>query len=289
MKLTQLQYYCEVYRQRNVSRAAEKLNISQPSISAAIKELEGEFGIALFSREGRGIRSTPEGDIFYEHAQSLLTHADSFRMKMLDLSQCEELRFGVPPMIGSLVLPALYGKYQAEQCNCLLRIVEGGRGTLMEGLKNHQIDMALLPHDTPLPQFDTKLVGTMETMCCVSRVHPLRGNQSVSVSDLANEPLVLFSDSFFQTEQILNRFQSAGISPNVLLQSNQLSTISQMIAGNIAVGFVFNSVASSMHDVVSVPLWPKMNFSVSLAWNPDSPMTPGKRMMLDLFSGIQLD
>ena len=60
MKLTQLQYFCEVYRQRNVSRAAEKLNISQPSISAAIKELEGEFGIALFSREGRGIRSTPE-------------------------------------------------------------------------------------------------------------------------------------------------------------------------------------------------------------------------------------
>ena len=126
MKLTQLQYFCEVYRQRNVSRAAEKLNISQPSISAAIKELEGEFGIALFSREGRGIRSTPEGDIFYEHAQSLLTHADSFRMKMLDLSRREELRFGVPPMIGSLVLPALYGKYQAEQCNCLLRIVEGG-------------------------------------------------------------------------------------------------------------------------------------------------------------------
>ena len=137
MKLTQLQYFCEVYRQRNVSRAAEKLNISQPSISAAIKELEGEFGIALFSREGRGIRSTPEGDIFYEHAQSLLTHADSFRTKMLGLSRCEELRFGVPPMIGSLVLPALYGTYQAQQCNCLLRIVEGGRGTLMEGLKSH--------------------------------------------------------------------------------------------------------------------------------------------------------
>ena len=149
--------------------------------------------------------------------------------------------------------------------------------------------MALLPHDTPLPQFETKLVGTMETMCCVSRVHPLRGNRSVSVSDLAEEPLVLFSDSFFQTEQILNRFQSTGISPNVLLQSNQLSTISQMIAGNIAVGFVFDSVASSMHDVVSIPLRPKMNFSVSLAWNPDSPMTPGKKMMLELFSRIQLD
>lgn len=58
MKLTQLQYFCEVYRQRNVSRAAEKLNISQPSISAAIKELEGEFGIALFPgrEEAFGLR-----------------------------------------------------------------------------------------------------------------------------------------------------------------------------------------------------------------------------------------
>lgn len=289
MKLTQLQYFCEVYRERNVSRAAEKLNISQPSISAAIKELETEFGLTLLSREGRGVKPTPEGDVFYEHAQSLLTHADSFSWKMSRLSEQEEIRFGIPPMIGSLVLPTLYGKYQGMRNSCLLRIVEGGRGTLMDGLRNHQIDLAVLPHDSQLSQFETKPVGVMETMCCVSRVHPLRRNQSIAISDLANEPLVLFSNSFFQTEQILERFRNAGITPNVLLQSNQLSTISQMIARNIAIGFVFNSVAYSMHDVVPISLFPNMNFSVSLAWNPDVPMSPGKQMIIDLFSQIRLD
>lgn len=288
MKLTQLEYFCQVYRLGSVSRAAEALNMTQPSISAAIRELETEFGMTLFAREGRGIRPTGQGDIFYEHAQSLLTHAGSFSRTMAGLSRQEEIRLGVPPMIGSLVLPTLYGEYQASRQGCALKIVEGGRGTLMEMLENHRIDLALLPHDGRLSRFETEAIGTMETMCCVSGVHPLRKRRSLSVQDLAQEPLVLFSDSFFQTEQILERFRSAGLEPNVLLQSNQLSTISQMVARNIAVGFVFNSVAEGIPDVVPIPLSPKMNFHVSLAWNPDTPVTPGKKLIIDLFSQIKM-
>lgn len=288
MKLTQLEYFCQVYRLGSVSRAAKALNMTQPSISAAIRELETEFGLTLFAREGRGIRPTGQGDIFYEHAQSLLTHAESFSRTMAGLSRQEEIRLGVPPMIGSLVLPALYGEYQASRQGCALKIVEGGRGTLMEMLENHRIDLALLPHNGRLSRFETEAIGTMETMCCVSGVHPLRKRRSLSVQDLAQEPLVLFSDSFFQTEQILERFRSAGLEPNVLLQSNQLSTISQMVARNIAVGFVFNSVAEGIPDVVPIPLSPKMNFHVSLAWNPDTPVTPGKKLIIDLFSQIKM-
>jgi len=288
VKLTQLEYFCQVYRLGSVSRAAETLNMTQPSISAAIRELETEFGLTLFAREGRGIRPTGQGDIFYEHAQSLLTHAESFSRTMAGLSRQEEIRLGVPPMIGSLVLPTLYGEYQASRQGCALKIVEGGRGTLMEMLENHRIDLALLPHNGRLSRFETESIGTMETMCCVSGVHPLRKRRSLSVQDLAQEPLVLFSDSFFQTEQILERFRSAGLEPNVLLQSNQLSTISQMVARNIAVGFVFNSVAEGIPDVVPIPLSPKMNFHVSLAWNPDTPVTPGKKLVIDLFSQIKM-
>lgn len=289
MKLTQLEYFCEVYQQNNVSRAAQKLNISQPSVSAALRELEEEFGMQLFLREGRGIRPTPEGKIFYSHAQSLLNHADSFRRSMTGLAQGEEIRLGVPPMIGSLVLPALYGKYQASEPSCRLRIIEGGRGQLTQGLEENRIDLALLPHDGPLERFRTTSIGEMETMCCVSKVHPLHKRHSLTVRELEHEPLVLFSDSFFQTEQILERFHRASIRPNVLLQSNQLSTIGQMIARNIAVGFVFNSVAYSMHDVVPIALSPQMNFRVSLAWNPDIPQTPGKAAIIDLCAQLRLD
>ena len=289
MKLTQLEYFCEVYRQNSVSRAAEALNITQPSISAAIRELETEFGLTLFSREGRGIRRTSQGEIFYRHAQSLLTHAESFTRTMAGLSRQEEVRLGVPPMIGSLILPALYGSYQACQQNCALKIVEGGRGTLMDMLENHQIELALLPHNGRLARFETESIGMMETMCCVSGAHPLRKKRSLEIQELAGEPLVLFSDSFFQTEQILERFRGAGLEPNVLLQSNQLSTISQMVARNIAVGFIFDSVAESVPDVVPIPLSPKMNFHVSLAWDPDIPMTPGKKTVISLFSQLQIN
>lgn len=171
MKLTQLQYFCEVYRQRNVSRAAEKLNISQPSISAAIKELEGEFGIAAVFREGRRHPFHAGGRHFYEHAQSLLTHADSFRMKMLDLSRREELRFGVPPMIARWCAGTVWkvsgGAVQLPAAHCRRR-----PGNTDGGAEEPPDRYGPAAPRHAFPQFETKRVGTMETMCCVSRGHP---------------------------------------------------------------------------------------------------------------------
>ena len=89
---------------------------------------------------------------------------------------------------------------------------------------------------------------------------------SLSPKDLADTPLVLFKDSFFQTEEIKKRFASALVKPNIMFQTNQLSTLQNMIRNNLAAGFMFRDLITSDPELVAIPLSSPINISVSLAW-----------------------
>lgn len=268
MNLVQLKYFQAVCKYQSVSAAAEYLYISQPTLSSAIKELEREFGVSLFRRHHRGMVLTPEGTELLKHCERLLTHADQVERIMNDYGKRRRvLRLGVPPMIGSLFLPKIYREFVPKHPDIKLDITEGGRQEMLNQLSQELLDMVFLSHNAP---FDTSVqsikVAKQETVCCVSKSNPLAKLKSVSPKDLADTPIVLFKDSFFQTEEIKKRFASALVKPNIILQTNQLSTLQNLIRNDIAVGFMFRDLITHDPDLVSVPLDSPINISVSLAW-----------------------
>lgn len=243
------------------------LHVSQPSVSAAIRNLEAEFGVSLFDRQRKRLVLTIASQQLWDTGKPLLQNADALSEAMHALGSGNQLlRLGVPLMIGSLVLPSLYGNFVSAQ----LQVVEDGSSSLRRLLSDGQIDMALLPHTQP---FDDTLqavkLTVLQNVCCVSKQHPLAGYRRISISQLTNEPLVLFKNSFFQTERILNAFQALGGSPNVALYTGQLSTVQNMIAGGSAVGFMFEFLAKRSDGVVGIPLDPPMTTQVSLVWRKD--------------------
>lgn len=128
MTITQLRYFQKACKLDNITRAAEALHVSQPSVSAAIRELEREFGFELLERHGRSFTLTPNGVTFLAEADRLLSHVDDFQAAMSRLAQTSgPLLVGVPPMIGSLVLPLLYTSEEYHRNPFDLRIVEAGR------------------------------------------------------------------------------------------------------------------------------------------------------------------
>ena len=268
MTLVQLRYFQAVCRYGSVLQAAEALHISQPSISSAIKELEKEFGVILFQRQHRGMKLTEAGQQFLDQADHLLAHADQVKQAMHDISrQSQKLRLGVPPMIGSLFLPQIYHGFMRSFPDIQIVIEEDGRAGLMRHLTSGQLDVAFLPHDKPFDStFQALHIANLETVCCVSLTHPLVNRKRISISDLQDQSLVLFKNSFFQTESIKQRFAACGMSPHVLLYTDQLSTVRRMVARNIAAGFMFSKLSDSFPDVISIPLDPPMNVQVSLVW-----------------------
>lgn len=283
MTLAQLRYFQAVCHTGSTSQAAALLNISQPSISLAVKELESEFHVTLFARQNRGMKLTKEGEQFLSLAEHLLSHAERVRAAMADIaSNSGGIHLGVPPMIGSFFLPQIYHGFVSSCPGCQLAIEEHGSKRLMEQLENGEIDAALLPHNRPFgPEFKTVKIADLETVCCVSPVHPLVHCRRVTIEDLKDQKLILFKNSFFQTNSLLERFRLSGYSPNVLLYTDQLSTVNHMVARNIAVGFMFSRLTDSMTDVVSIPLDPPMHVQASLVWRDESRLSENLRQFVE--------
>lgn len=267
MTLDQLRYFRAVCKCDSVSRAAEMLNISQPSVSNAVLHLEKEFGVTLFDRRRKRLTLTREGQQMLSLAEDLLGRADDLQRTMKTLgSEDKVLRLGVPPMVGSLVLPALFSRAFRER-GLRIHIVEGDRTDLKALLMDGQIDMAFLPHTDALgTDLQAELITVLENVCCVSKDHPLANRKAVSLRELTEEPLVLFKNSFFQTERILTEFSRLSCIPNVLLHTAQVSTVQNMVAANVGVGFMFAFLLKSAPGLAGIPLEPSMTTQVSLVW-----------------------
>lgn len=272
MNLTKLKYFQAVCRFLSISDAATHLHISQPSLSNTIKELENEFGVSLFSRHYRGVSLTPEGQILYNLSNDILGRTEQAEHIMKDLGNGrKQLRLGVPPMIGSLILPYIYGEFLTENEDLELQIIEGGHQELVQMLAKDYVDMIFLSHGGVLDaDFASIEISDLEIVYCHSENQAISKGKSVTPDHLKDIPLVLFEDSFFQTGKIKEWFQRANVTPNIILQTKQLSTMLSMLSSNLATGFVFKALIDKNPNLYAVPLEPALHVKVSLAWKKEA-------------------
>lgn len=272
MNITQLKYFQAVATYHTVSLAAQHLYISQPSLSNAIKDLEKEFAVSLFYRRYNGMFLTPEGTKLYNATQELLSRYDEVEQMMHRIGKdAKQLRLGIPPMISSFIFADIYKNFVLKNEDIELVITEKGRYELLDQLNDGLLDIVLLPHTKP---FDTGLyaqkIGSLEIVCCASKNHPLSKYQTVDAKTLAEQPLVLFSDTFFQTKTIKNWFANANVDPNVSLQTEQLSTAQSMMEHDLAVGFMFKNLAQKNPLLETISLEPPIYVDVSVLRKKDS-------------------
>lgn len=127
MKLNQLNYFIEVCNSMNITQAAKKLHISQPSLTVAIKNLEQELGVNLLLREKNKITLTSEGEFFRDQLYPILGNLENLKREMVSSgSNYNVLKMGIPPMIGSFLFPLLFSRFITQNPDIKLEIVEHG-------------------------------------------------------------------------------------------------------------------------------------------------------------------
>ncbi|MBR0278106.1 MAG: LysR family transcriptional regulator substrate-binding protein, partial [Clostridia bacterium] len=165
----------------------------------------------------------------------------------------------------------IYRGFITEYPDNKLEITEGGRNELIQKLSDNYIDMMFLPHNRSIDKnLATQKLMQLEIVCCASKNNPVSKIRAMRPMDLANIPLVLFKNSFFQTEKIKKWFAADNITPRILLQTEQLSTMQSVISNNIAVGFMFKQLVEERSDLVIIPLKIPMLVDVSLVWKKDA-------------------
>ena len=266
MNLVQLKYFHAVCQFQTVSEAAEYLYISQPSLSNAIKDLENEFGVTLFRRHHRGMTLTEEGEILYRESKDLIERCEHLGNLMKDLgTKRKKLRLGIPPMIGSLILPKIYRDFALNNQDIVIKMVEYGRQELVKKLEEGLLDMVILPHTKPLDsRFSAMEIAKLEIACCTAKENQEFEGKRVSPKDLNGKPIVLFENSFFQTEEIKKWFAKDNVEPNVILQTEQLSTMLSMISNQIALGFMFRKTIEKEDRLIPLLVESPIYVNVSL-------------------------
>ncbi len=288
MTLQQLHYFRSACRYKNISLTAQKINVSQPAISLAIKNLEKEFGCALITREKVGFSLTSEGQELLKLAEDLLDHAKDVESIMKDISGgVPSVTIGIPPMASALLLPEIL--IDLKKCDSDINILtrEGGKDDLLQLLENNMIEMAFFPHSLSLPeQYSHITVKEFETVCCLSSEHPLSNQSEITPNQLDSEPLVLFSEGYFQNERIKEIFDAAGAVMSPLHRSSQLSTIEELVRNNIAVGFLFSELAERIPGICALSLVPPIKTQISLVWKKDRRLKPGMARFIKLIENI---
>lgn len=291
MNLIQLKYFQTVSNFQNMTKASEFLNITQPSLSLAIKELEREFGVTLFYRHRHGIALTDEGRELLSLADGLLSHAEQVERRMTDLGvKRKVLRLGVPPMTGAILITSIYNDFALKNTDIQLEIFETGRQELMNMLCEDRLDLVFLPHNSPFDSsFKSQKVSPFEIVFCTKKGTNQYENKSIAPQDLIGKPLVLFKDSFFQTNQIKKWFAKAEVEPKIALQTDQLSTMQKIIASGYASGFMFKDLVEANDEIQTYSLSENIPVNISLVWKATAPTFQAMRRFIDFMKNKNLN
>lgn len=277
MNLYQMKYFKTVCEAGTVSAAAELLHVAQPSLSVAIRELENEFGALLFKRTHKGMQLTKEGEIFLSLCRDIVERTENAQKRMQALGRNKTaLSLGVPPMIGSLILPALYRDFAMKNEDIHLEISECGREQMLKRLHEGTVDMAFIPYDR---QGDGALslthLSSLSIVCAAAPSHPLCQRSALTPKDLSGVPLVTFKEGFFQTQRIRAWFSKGGTEPRILTATDQLSTMLRMIESGTAVGCLFDALIEKESGVKAIPLTPAIPVHIALAYKKDKYFSDG--------------
>lgn len=284
MKLTQLQYFQAICQYKNITHAANKLHISQPSLSNAIKELEEEFGVALFYRLSKGIALTKEGEVLLEETEKLLGQADQLVSRMDALSkEGQKVKLGVPPMLASLIFPKLLHSYRAAYPNAKLQMVENGTMTNKALVLDGTLDAASISCDGHLPDaFHACSLLPFHIFFYVSTHNPVASLPSVEIADTAALPLALLAEDSFLTNYLGKHYRAKGITPNVIIHTNQITTIRQLVENNTAATFLFEHILEPDRLIAKLPLGSLPAIQTKLIWNASRKLSSATKNLIRL-------
>ena len=200
MKIIQLEYFCAVSRYHSITQAAQKLFVTQPAISTAIKELEKEFSVNLFVRSKNHLTLTTEGEIFYQKAQELLQSIEQTTEQLYDLGkQIPSVRIGIPPLLSTIYFPDLYLNFKKKYPDIPLELSEYGSIRASRLVQEEQLDVALVNmHFYDIDKMNSCPLRTERIVFCVSKHHHLAKEKQITIEQLKDEPIIMYNTDSVQ-------------------------------------------------------------------------------------------
>jgi len=269
-ELRLVRYWVAVAEEGNITRAAERLHISQPALSAAIKQLEQQLGVALLDRSGRVVAVTDAGAVLLEQGRELLGHADRVveAVRARDAAAVGRLRIGMSPTARYGVGPALLAACADRAPGVMLYPAEDTTGALLRDVRGGRLDLAVLFCHTGAEGIELRALRDEPAVVHMRDDHPLAGRASVGLEELAEETF-LVADSVESggfTDRVLEMCRVRGFEPKTCPDPYPDLGLQAVREGLGVVIYVRSAFPAEVTGSAFVPVKPLETFPFTLAW-----------------------
>jgi DNA-binding transcriptional LysR family regulator len=277
-RLQQLRGFCYAAQTGSMSKAAEKLYLSQPSVSLQIKALERELDAQLFERKGPRIALTPDGAHLLELARPLVDGIDRLTETFASLRDSEErgvVNLAAGGSTIQYILPPFVEQYTREYPRVDLRLhnVTGKAGLV--ALRNGEADFAVGPMlDTP-PDIAFQPLFSYEPMLIAAVDHPLTQRKRISLKDICRYPLILPPQNQSTYRFVENVFTEHSLDYDVKLEVGGYDVIKKYVQLGLGISIVMSHCLSASDELwtTSVSRWfPKRTYGIVL--RKGKPLSP---------------
>jgi DNA-binding transcriptional LysR family regulator len=247
--LPQIEAFLEVARRQNLSRAAEALFVSQPTLTARLQSLEAALGEQLFVRTRRGMRLTEAGDAFLPYAEHALRALADGRERLDELRRgmAGRLVLGAPPTVSTYTLPALLARFSAAHPGVRLAVKTGTSEEILEMVLHDQVQLGII-RALASQEIETVPLFTDTLVLIAGPRHRLarsRRGRRARLADLAGEVLVLFGRSSSYLAFTTATFRQAGVLPGSVLELDNIEAAKKMVERGLGVSLVPSSTVAA--------------------------------------------
>jgi DNA-binding transcriptional LysR family regulator len=229
--LRQLEHALAIAEHGSIAKAAQRLGVAQPSLSASLQKLEAQLGLQLFIRHhAQGVLPSPQGLRFLNEARSLVAHGRDFQRDTTDAGTLVEgeLTIGSFSTIAPVYAPRLIAGFQKQHPKARLLLEEGAQEQLIAGLHSGQYDLVLLYKLDMTDDLKVTELAILKPYVLLNANHPLARKKSVSLHDLANQPFILL-DILPSRTYFTRLLESQGIAPKISFASPSLELVRGLV------------------------------------------------------------
>ena len=240
MDLKQLQYFVSVIEHMNFSKAAEKLHISQPSLSNAIKKLEHEIGSPLLERNTRNLHLTEAGQLLYERAIVVLKNIEILKLEIDEVvvHGTSEITIGVMESI-KYWLPKVITEYKKNYPKMVFHLVDILDNDLVKNsLRSYKTHLVITNHLFDDEDFEVKSLYEERLVAVLPLDHPLAEKEKLTISDICKEPFIIGKEGFQTRQDILNAFEKEKKDINIQFVIERFEIAVSLVRENLGISIL---------------------------------------------------
>lgn len=253
MTIRHLKIFITVYQKESITKAADELHMTQPTVTRAIQELEEHYSRQLFERIHRRLYVTEAGKRLYHQAVHIVSSIEHLETDMTGWDEAGVVRIGAGTTLGCILLPHVLSEFQERHPRLTIRSIVTDKTRLQEMLMHNELDFALIEGAPDHPSLEKISLGKDRMVLVLPKDHPLSTKNEITIKDLAGQPVIVSEVGSASRNFLEHLFSIHGMTLTPVMESGSMPAILQAVHAGIGISLIPQKILSlySKKDAVT--------------------------------------